>query len=197
MTQSPHHERTTIRRALAALAGAVMLLLAFGAPQVSAAPQGFTAQAVAAGLTTSEATALQAEVDRYLAKTGGTQIAPNVIDLGRGNGVQVAVPGERQPRDLTHGRGAFIPGCVGGADPDYFCAYENSSYTGSHVYLHGCPGGVAIPFGSGGSWDNYLNNSVKVRMYDNFSTLIYTTPNSHSRDATADWTPIYRVQGCF
>ncbi|MFF0449938.1 hypothetical protein ACFYT4_26600 [Streptomyces sp. NPDC004609] len=186
-----------MKRVLAALAGALMMMLALGAPQVSAAPQGFTAQARAAGLTSAEATALQAEVDRYLTELGGTQTSPNTVDLGNQATLRVAIPGEKHPRDLSGGKAAASPNChPGGADFYFFCAYSGQDYTGSEIAMGAC-GLYNIPAAWGwGSWDNNQTDGTEAIMYNSSSHIIFITQPAHSWDFSGDWGPVGKVRNC-
>ncbi|WP_052439513.1 peptidase inhibitor family I36 protein [Streptacidiphilus jiangxiensis] len=64
----------------------------------------FAAQARQAGLTATQATALQRQVDAIIAKDGGQQVAANEISLPHGGAVLLALPGHRYAR--------VIPGAV-------------------------------------------------------------------------------------
>lgn len=192
--------RTSRGRLITALTGAFLALAAGTAGAAGTAPAhpDFTAQAVAAHLTKTQATALQAEADRYLTATGGTQVSPNTIDLnGRGK-VYVAIPGEAQPRSFPSASGspaAADPCDGGGADYHHFCAYSRTYWSGSHIDMYTC-GSYNIPWTGAGSWDNNQTVGTRARMYNPSGTLIYTTPPAHSYDANGDWTHVHTVRNC-
>ncbi|MFI6289825.1 peptidase inhibitor family I36 protein [Streptomyces sp. NPDC051018] len=191
-----NRDHTNIKRSLAALTGAVTMLLALGAPQVSAAPQGFTAQARAAGLTSAEATALQAKVDRYLTKTGGTQISPNTIDLGNESTLRVTVPGEKHPRNLPGTRTASNPHCHSyGASSGYFCAYSGTNFTGDAIDMHTCSVHYGMPWSSTGSWDNHQRHARIARAMSG-NTVIWTTDPARSKGYTEYWRPVDFIKLC-
>ncbi|HEX9338052.1 MAG TPA: hypothetical protein VF892_19300 [Pseudonocardiaceae bacterium] len=105
--------RTKIGVVLAAgLAALFATAMAAGSASadVSGAHSTFAEQGRAAGLTTTQTIALQAKVDTYLAKLGGTQVALDQIDL-HGATVFIALPGEAHPRALpaTAGTNATFP----------------------------------------------------------------------------------------
>src|SRR5262245_15813256 len=74
-------------------------------PARATAAQPFAEQAETANLTQAQVTALQSDVDTYLKKLGGKQVALNQIDLNGEGTVLVALPGETHPRDFTSERG--------------------------------------------------------------------------------------------
>jgi hypothetical protein len=117
-----------------------ILALIFSAGVASAGAEGATSpyasQAKQAGLTASQTSALQNEVDRYLAQMGGKQVAANVIDLGGKHLMFVAVPGEAHPRDMT--KGALDNVCDDVIPYGYFCAYSGTGFTGTSIPMYSC-----------------------------------------------------------
>lgn len=185
---------TGAQRLAAALGSALLLLVTFGAYQAGAVEAPFTAQTKAAGLTSAQQTDLQREVHRYMTALGGRQVAANVIDLGGGSKVFVALPGENHPRDLT--KSVLADPCAGGgADPYYFCAYSGIDWTGSSIAMYSCRS-YTIPYAGNGSWDNNQSAGTKARMYNPSGTLIYTTPGARSYDDVGSWTPVHTVRNC-
>ncbi|RCV53378.1 hypothetical protein [Marinitenerispora sediminis] len=184
---------------------AVGLLAAFatttGAAHAAApAAQPFAWQAEAADLTRAQATALQSEVDTYLAELGGTQVALNQIDLDGAGAVLVALPGEAQPRDFTSegGRAAAADRCLNAAwYTGYFCAYQGTHYTGTRIDMWDCGKVMYIPGHWGrGSWINNQSRGMRGYMYDNYDTTIYVTPGARSYHATGDWGPVGSMIPC-
>jgi len=160
--------------------------------------QDFAAQARAINLTGAQTTALNAEVERIQAKTGGTRVNLNTIALGGKNSVHVAVPGEAKPRDLSSVRGAdaasYDP-CTGGADYGWFCAYDEPNFRGGYIEMYDCAE-YYMPWGVTGSWDNNQTTGTKARMYDANSNLGYTTPGAHSTDDVASWAWVSWIRNC-
>ncbi|MFI6288956.1 hypothetical protein ACIBCM_30140 [Streptomyces sp. NPDC051018] len=191
------HGGSRTGRLLAALAGAFLMLLTLGTTESGAAPQGFTAEALAAGLTQGEATALQAEVDRRRAELGGTQITPNVVDLGNRVTLRVAIPGERHPRDLSGGRAAASPHCgVWGADHRYFCAFSGPDFSGSEIAMYTCAN-YSIPGSWGaGSWHNNQTRGTTSRMYNSRNQVIFITDPAPDWDTRGNWRPVAKVRNC-
>ncbi|MFG3173364.1 hypothetical protein [Streptomyces sp. NPDC048200] len=184
----------SMKRLAVALTSVLLLLAAFATHQANAAGVDFTAKAKAAGLSSAQSASLQENVDRYLAALGGTQVAPNVIDLGGRSTVFVAVPGEVHPRDLSNGTLAD-PCAGGGADPYYFCAYSGIDWTGTSIAMYTCKT-YTIPYAGNGSWDNNQSAGTKARMYNPSGTLIYTTPGARSYDDVGSWSPVHTVRNC-
>ncbi|WP_369215326.1 hypothetical protein [Streptomyces flavofungini] len=143
------------RVAIAAAGGLLMLATGVGTAEAgSAASAGpgsagtgtpsaarFAQPAESAHLTSAQTTALQADVDRYLKKMGGTQVALNKVDLNGKGEVLVALPGEAHPRDFTSGDGtrAAADPCLGtpGVSGN-FCAYQRDNFSGSIIKMSQC-----------------------------------------------------------
>ncbi|MEU6666036.1 hypothetical protein [Streptomyces sp. NPDC046727] len=167
--------------------------------QADSTKASFIAQARAAHLSSAEANALQAKVDRFMGRVNGTQVAPNLINLVGGGTVYVAVPGEPHFRDLTPGDNTTTADpCAEPADYGYFCAYEGTYYTGSSIPMYACHS-YNVPFIGPGSWDNNQSTGTRARMYtgrDGGGSLSYTTQPAHSWDAVGNWTPVGSVVNC-
>lgn len=182
-----------------ALAGAAVLTGAsVGTASAASGQLTFHQQAKAAGLSDAQASALQAEVNRDLAVMGGTQVAPNRIDLnGRGT-VFVAVPGEAHPRDLSSASGirpAYDPCAGGGADYHHMCAYSGTNYTGSEIDMYSC-GVYGIPWYGAGSWDNNQTSGRDGAFYWGSRFLSSTGP-AESWDANGNWSVVSNVHNCY
>jgi hypothetical protein len=152
----------------------------------------FGAQAKAAGLTTAQAAGLQAEVDKYLAKTQGTQIAPNKIDLG-GAILTVPVPGEGKARELTAAPGG--PVILTACPFEDFCAYQLPNFGGAQINMFTC-GVYSIPWVGNGSWDNNQTPGTRARFLNAARQVIFTTPGAHSIRLSYNWTPVFFVRNC-
>jgi len=159
---------------------------------------GFTAQAEAAGLSAEKADALQAKVDRYLTKLQGhgKQVSPNQIDLG-GAVLNVAVPGEAQPRQLVAPANVSlaVAQCVGSAAYQWFCAYQYEYRTGDHIGMWRCDN-YFIPWYTTGSWEN--NQTAGTRPVMHFvSTPSQSMPAAYSAQQTGVyWNAVHSITNC-
>lgn len=182
-----------LRRIFAAVAGTVVALLLLAGP--ASASDGFRAQALAAGLSPQQATSLQAEVDRQMAKTGGVQTGPDVIDLRDGWTISVAIPGEAHPR-VFNGTRPAIP--ADSCPHEYFCIYAGLDYDGSVAagtqfnlyYCHDYP----VNFGYG-SWNNQETSGTKAVIINKDGTR-YTTPGAPSSNPVWNWALVADVKPC-
>ncbi|AKH83972.1 hypothetical protein AA958_19285 [Streptomyces sp. CNQ-509] len=162
------------------------------ATQPAPAQSKYAAQAEGAGLTTAQAAKLQNKMDRYVARTGGTQVAINKIDLNGKGVVLVPLPGQDRAREIS------ADGDVGAlytCNYYHFCAYSGTYYTGSVIDMYYCRS-YSIPWAGNGSWDNNQSTGTRARMYGSSGNLIYTTPGAHSWDAVGNWTPVFTVRPC-
>ncbi|MGW2368762.1 peptidase inhibitor family I36 protein [Streptomyces sp. NPDC001667] len=178
---------------------ALALTAGLGASHATAATSGrYTAQAEHAGLTGAQSVALQKDVDRYVAQTGGKQVSANRVDVP-GGFVLVAVPGEKYARDL---RTTTHPTSAADCDPYNFCGWPKSYYEGTVWERSKCGVYWEIPNGwnSGGSWWNNQSKGVVAKMYGKSHNWVYSTPPAQvgngSYDATADWHPVWYVKAC-
>ncbi|MEV6962560.1 hypothetical protein AB0M97_25925 [Streptomyces sp. NPDC051207] len=188
---------------LGALAMTVLAAFA-GAGTASAAADGrsaFVAQAREAGLSAGKAAGLQAKVDAYLTELAGTgtQVSPNQIDLN-GAMLNVAVPGEKQPRQLgetgTAAEGPNAAECVSGARYGWFCAYKYQGFTGDNIGMYSCGWARTIPWFTVGSWDNNQTAGTRPLLtFTNGST--WSMPGARSSQTTGvDWAPVRNIQPC-
>lgn len=194
------------RAAVAAAGGLLMLVTGVGAAEAAPgapAHSRFAQQAESAHLTSAQTTALQADVDRYLKKMGGTQVALNKIDLKGKGEILVALPGEAHPRDFASGNGmrAAADPCLGVAGVSgNFCAYQRDNFSGSIIKMRQCNTKYYVStWGKGGSWVNDQTRNLesrRARMYNPNGTMIYKTPRAYSSDAHGDWNPVRYVIPC-
>ncbi|QQC87376.1 peptidase inhibitor family I36 protein [Streptomyces alfalfae] len=194
------------RVAIAAAGGLLMLATGVSTAEAgsgASAASRFAQQAESAHLTSAQTAALQADVDRYLKKMGGTQVALNKIDLKGKGEILVALPGEARPRDFASGDGTRaaadpcldVPGVSGN-----FCAYQRDNYSGSIIKMRQCNTKYYVStWGRGGSWINDQTRNVesrRARMYNPNGTMIYKTPRAFSSDPHGDWNPVRYVIPC-
>ncbi|MGH4029629.1 peptidase inhibitor family I36 protein [Actinomycetota bacterium Odt1-20B] len=189
-------------RVAVATAGA-LLMLGAGVASAQAGPAApaastFARQAESAHLTSAQTRAVQAKVDGYLKKTGGTQVALNKIDLNGKGEILVALPGEPRPRSLAPAgtKGAAVDHCLDGpVYSGYFCAYEKDFYQGDETQMYYCQS-YPMNYRRGGSWINDQTPGRRARMYGRNGNLLYTTPPPYSYDRQGDWYHVFTVRPC-
>ncbi|NNN36300.1 hypothetical protein HLK59_39275 [Streptomyces sp. S3(2020)] len=184
--------RTAVKRWLLSIGAAITIMLvpALTVGPAHASPSDFTSQARAAGLTATQADALQEAVDRYVAQTGGTQVSANQIDL-RGATLSVPVPGEARPRTF----GTSDVHCNSGADYEYFCAYSETYFNGTSIAWWACGVEKYIPWNWEGSWDNNQTPGTRARIYYLHHSAL--TPPAPSRKLYGeDWANVRSIKGC-
>ncbi|MBK6013574.1 hypothetical protein [Streptomyces sp. MBT53] len=173
------------------------LALTFSTGVASAGAEGATSpyasQARQSGLTASQTSALQHEVDRYLAQMGGRQVAANVIDLGGKNLMFVAVPGEAHPRDMT--KGALVNVCDGVIPYGYFCAYKGTGFTGTSIPMYSCAR-YRIPWTADGSWYNDQTTGTVANFLDDSGVSRWHDEGAEDWDADAPWYWVHWVKNC-
>ncbi len=184
-----------IFRRIALVLGFSSLVLLTAAAGVQAAPASdFAAQAKAAGLSTTDAKALQKRVDKALAETGGTQIAANKIDL-KGATLTLVVPGEKHVRNLSRSGTAQLP--LYYCNLYYFCAYTNPGQTGDMLALYFCNRIYNLPsyFSTGGSWVNNQTKGTQARLYYVAGGSVLTRP-ALSSEGNWNWVPYSSIRAC-
>ncbi|MFC8075188.1 peptidase inhibitor family I36 protein [Streptomyces sp. NPDC057307] len=153
----------------------------------------FAAQARGAGLTGSEAKALQAEANAHLAKWGGTQTAANRIQLPGGE-LTLVLPGEKYARDLNAKGGART--AAASCPYTYVCAYPGRDFTGTELRLFTCDYQARIYWSGTGSWINNQRSALRAKFYDSGRVLRWTSPGGYSEDRAADWTWVWYLSPC-
>jgi hypothetical protein len=191
------------RASLASTILAMMTVLATlaGASTASAAVEGraaFVAEAREAGLSAKQATGLQNKVDTYLTKLAGkgTQVSPNQIDL-KGAVLNVAVPGEDQPRQLGDVSATVYNAaeCSPTADLYWFCAYQYQYRSGDNIGMYAC-GAYSIPWFTTGSWENNQSRgTVPTAYFTDGST--WGMPAAYSYQSSGvNWAPVTQIVNC-
>ncbi len=156
----------------------------------------FMAQARSAGLTSAQAAALQAKVDRDLSATSGKQVAPNRIQFDGGM-LYIALPGEVHPRNLQPGVVAPHDPCAGGgADYGHMCAYSKTNFTGSEIDMYACKRYYVSTWSGNGSWDNNQTAKTDAYFYGPTGDYLDDTGPAPSRDASGDWSVVHSVINC-
>lgn len=151
----------------------------------------FMSQSKSLGLTPAQAKALQAEAEVNVARTGGTQVAPNKIDLG-GATMTLAVPGEKYARDLTQPRSTrAAASCAHG----HMCAYRGRNYSGNTIDMYRCAD-YRIPWATRGSWINNQTAGTRARFKSSDGVVRWTSPGAYSSDPDADWSWVHWVRNC-
>ncbi|WP_405813939.1 hypothetical protein OG241_05185 [Streptomyces sp. NBC_01390] len=176
---------------------AAVLALSFSAGASSASTPAdispYASQAKQAGLTATQTAALQGEVGRYLAQTGGKQVAANVIDLGGKHLMFVALPGEAHPRDMTNG--VLADPCALPVAYGYFCAYSGRNYTGTPIPMWKCAL-YRIPWTANGSWINNQTTGTVANFLDNNGVSGWHDSGAFSADDDAPWYWVHWVKNC-
>ena len=168
-----------IRRALGATAAAALMVVGLvGTAQAQTATTNaaatFAAQARAAGLTTAQASGLQAEVNSYLAQLGGRQVAANAIDLNGTGGLVVPVPGELKVRAMA-GSAATRPEINGNCTSGDFCTWQLFDGGGAFLFKFVCNSPVNFPSswlpGRQGSYWNHQTGGAHAFVYEGLNGL--------------------------
>ncbi|WP_052591992.1 hypothetical protein [Luteipulveratus mongoliensis] len=192
------HPRRATRITLATV-GALVGVLGLTSTNVASASRTsdptarFSQAGRAAGLTGSQIGWLQAEVDRDISRSGGQQVALNVVQR-EGAQLRIALPGESRPRHLG-GRGLAASPCDGGTAPGWFCAYSSTFGRGSQLGMYRC-GTYSLPGWSGfGSWgDNQTAGTQSLFQLRDHTTVKNVFAPSNSQEY--NWDPIWFIKNC-
>jgi len=191
-----HHNspREAIVRAsrAAAVIGVILAALTTGAARADAHTANFAQQARQAGLTTTEAASLQRRVDTYLARTGGTQVAFNKIDLDGKADLVLALPGARSARDIS--RSASYPWSV--CESDWLCAFSQEDYQGDILRYYYCAYKLSMPFAGFGSYVNIQTPGTSAHFYDSNGSYMYDSLAAPYAPTPFNWTPVYWIKPC-
>ncbi|MFF7632937.1 hypothetical protein ACFZB9_07270 [Kitasatospora sp. NPDC008050] len=164
----------------------------------SAAPgsdsPSFAAEGRTAGLTPTQISELQQEVDGYLATTGGRQVALNEVALTSGSTLLLAIPGETYARDLNSAAVSHA-----GCPYHYFCGWKGTNATGDQWDISVCGVLQEIPNGwdSGGSWENNQTPGLVASFYNKQKAWLSDTPPAHYGPVNGNWHPVWYVQACY
>lgn len=187
----------------------------------TASRSDFTAQALRAGLTRTQAATLQTRVDSYLAQLGGTQVAANEIRLAHGADLLLVLPGEKTAHSLTAtpssatpaaGSKTAAPNAIAPfagsqcwvANPSaccsyhYICGWSGEYGTGDVVTAYYCGSDVEVPnsFTTYGSWINNETAGVRAYFKNASHKVVYTTPGALSSNAAYNWHPVWYIDAC-
>ncbi|GAB3942779.1 hypothetical protein GCM10027614_30430 [Micromonospora vulcania] len=195
MAKSPGPAKRQVLQSIVYTILASLVLVISGTGPATAAPAqrpAFADQAQRAGLSSAQSRQLQAEVDSYLAKLGGNQVAANEISLGQGARILVALPGERKARSLTSALRE-----PNGCPYQYLCAYQYQNFEGSayHVTKCGSTNAPYIPWSGYGSWRNNQTSGTRP-VFWRCSGYLDWMPPAYSSNSSYDWTPICYTQAC-
>jgi len=183
-----------------ATAAAVFLGLTVAAGAASAsvpsAQQSFAAQARGYGLSSAQISTLQREVNTYIAKHGGKQIAINEVAF-KGGSTVFAVPGQKYASPVTSAIPDTGPGeiCPVGA----FCTFASANFEGSESEYYEC--NTWFDNNWNGSWKNDQTSGLEATLAiyntDVHKYGTYVTCAAYCNDA--NWTSdvlIYEVDPC-
>ena len=157
--------RFALSRALATGAAiAVTLAVATGPASASAAGarSSFAAQARSHGLSSAQIGVLQREVNAYIAKYGGNQIAINEVAFTGGNTV-FAVPGQKYAYPVTAARAGVNTGPGEICPYEYFCTFALANFEGSESEFYRC--NDTLKNNNNGSWKNDQTPGIKATLY--------------------------------
>jgi hypothetical protein len=194
-----------IRRLITASLVMVAVSAAMAAPaHADSGGASFAAQARKVGLTAAEAKTLQAEVDTYIARVGGTQVSINKIDVNGAGSLTVPLPGEARAREVS------AAGAVAAAAtcPDRnFCVYSGPDLTGSKYEWYYCKnpatgGDYQMPWGGFGSYHNNQSPGTRAHFYDSAHNYMYDSlgagrgGNDETIVSPMQWLYIWWVRPC-
>jgi hypothetical protein len=172
---------------------AVPVLAAAGTANASAelgnTPRVFAVQVRDAGLDLQQARVLQLQIDAYLARVGGTQVAANEIRYGGGASLILPLPGETRARSLAAGRVAEPTGCPF----QYLCAYQYEGFAGGEIHAFYCGVLVSMPWGSVGSWRNNQTSGTVGTFYGGNPS---STGPAYSSSGSYNWLPVSHIRAC-
>ncbi|MFI6102993.1 peptidase inhibitor family I36 protein [Streptomyces sp. NPDC051310] len=143
---------------------------------------GFTAEAEEAGLDDDEAEELQRQVDHYVARQGGTQVALNRIVVAGMGEIVLPLPGARQAR-------ADCPA-------QNFCMFTGPDFTGAQFNLYRCATYTLENWTGDGSWINNQTPGTRAQFLDRNRNVIHTTPGAYSASSRYNWDPVWYVVNC-
>ncbi|MFF9863848.1 peptidase inhibitor family I36 protein [Streptomyces sp. NPDC013953] len=143
---------------------------------------GFTAAAEEAGLDDDEAEELQRQVDHYVARQGGIQVALNRVAVAGMGEIVLPLPGARQAR-------ADCPA-------QNFCMFTGPDFTGAQFNLYRCATYTLENWTGDGSWINNQTPGTRARFLDHNRNTIHTTPGAYSASSRHDWDPVWYVVNC-
>jgi hypothetical protein len=190
----------SILKRYASLAAAAVALLAVGLAGPASAdtaqtPAAFDKQVRAAGLSRGEANALQAKVDRYLARQDGRQVSANEIALADGAKLTVTVPGERYVREMSTSA-ASRAAAQWECDYTYFCMFRQTLGMGDRLALYHCQDYALQNWTGDGSYYNNQTPGTRALFKNQNRNVIHTTLGAPFSVASYDWTPVWYVRPC-
>jgi len=187
---SSRRRRAWVRGVVAATVGLAATLTMSGAASAESASGALTAsQAQARGLSAAEATTLQNRVDSYLARLGGTQIAPDRIQLAKGVVLKLALP------TATGGHGNSSRTAAYDCKYKHFCAYSEPYFAGDVIDMIACAS-YSIPWFGDGSWQNHQTLGTRAQFRDYQFIVRWTDSGAPTEDEVADWSWVYYVTNC-
>ena len=183
-------------------ATAAMSLFLTAALAVGGAPPGyansarpdFAAQARGYGLSDAQAASLQRRVDTYLARTGGTQVAINKIDLDGKGVLLLTLPGQKHAHEIgaPNRPDATFADC----EVRNFCAYSAPDLTGDLIMYYYCTYKLSMPFAGYGSYFNIQIAGASAHFYDSNRAYMYDSLAAFSSSSPFYWSPVYWVKPC-
>lgn len=163
------------------------------------AQSNFTAQARAAGLTNSQIRTLEREVNAFISRSGGRQVAINKVAFNGGD-ILFAVPGWSARQMTRVSAGNMIEATVTSTCPvGDFCEWNGTDYAGTAKATFYAYRNDTAPFtGNAGSWKNdqtpQNGSGPKVIIY--YVDFTYVSPPPWSSNPTWDWFDALSVTLC-
>jgi len=193
-----------IRKALT-VAGLAVTVVGLGGAAVAATPAPkapFAAQAKSAGLSSSQAGVLQGQVDGYVARYHGTQIAANKISA-KGMYITVALPGEKYARTLPPASGmqandVWQDKCLDGSPvySGWFCLYKGETFQGDVLSMYTCGDHAISGWYGWGSWVNDQTQGTVALLRSANWSYQFRTGGAYDSSRSFYWTPVDVVHPC-
>jgi hypothetical protein len=150
-------------RIVTAIAAAFLALTAVGTASASAAAKpSLTSQARDYGLSRTQISTLQQEVNAYITAHGGRQVAINEV-ASTGSSIVFAVPGQRFAYPVTSGDTAS-PAYTGELCPSKaFCTFQKANFEGNEAEYYECNTRFSNKYS--GSWKNDQSAGLQALLY--------------------------------
>jgi hypothetical protein len=196
------------KRLLSAGAALVTLfaVLMSGPGTVSAATPGaaagFAARAQAAGLPAAQVQSTQRQVQAFIKRYGGRQVALNLV-VFRGGSMLFAVPGREASAVANASAGTRVAAVVSSTCPvTAFCAWGQIDYAGSRAAFYACGIDYTNPWAGVvfGSWKNDQTpqgpSGPRVKFLYSDKTVVATTPPPWAGNTEYYWNNVYYFRVC-